>query len=301
MKTSAWALDTANLLSQVHDAVIVTDLNGVIRTWNAGAQRLYGYKESEAVGQSVTILYFPEDLSIFEAAVMAPLKGMDLHEVRLRNRRKDGREIFIALRVSVICDAGTPIGYVGCSNDVTKRKLAEDALVHAHSELETRIEERTKELEEMNARLLVQIEERKRTEIELRANRERLKHLLLRVPGAIYSCLPHGDFAATYLSENAAGLFGYSAETFTRDPGFWANHIHPEDREHVLKASAAIVEQGKVNHEYRFLHRDGTYRWVRDSAALVRDEAGVPIEIVGYWSDVTEAKLAEEVRREREK
>ncbi|HZT32607.1 MAG TPA: PAS domain-containing protein [Bryobacteraceae bacterium] len=291
----------AALLSTVHDAVIATDAQGIIQVWNSGAQRVYGYPESEAIGQSVAMLYFPEDLELLPAAVFGPLETAALHEVTLRHRRKDGAAIFIELRVAAIRREGVLVGYVGCSNDITARNTAAEALARAHADLEGRVAERTCERARANTRLQAEIDERHRAEAELRASRERLRHLLRSVPGVVYSCLPSGEFNVTFMGDNVAAVFGYPPERFTADPRFWADHVHPEDRARVLAEAGRITRTGRLTGDYRFLHADDAYRWVHDSAALIRDESGAPAEIIGYWADVTEVRQAEEARREQER
>ncbi|HSP98946.1 MAG TPA: PAS domain S-box protein [Candidatus Dormibacteraeota bacterium] len=112
------------LLDQVHDGVIATDLDGVIHTWNASAERMYGYTAKEMIGQSVSLLYFPEDREVFESnRAVVQQRGVEVTELRIR--RKDGAEIFIDLRLSLQHDAaGRPVGMIGCSNDVTARRHA---------------------------------------------------------------------------------------------------------------------------------------------------------------------------------
>lgn len=58
-----------------------------------------------------------------------------------------------------------------------------------------------------------------------------------------------------------------------------------------------LFEKGHHIHEYRFLDKEGNYRWMRDECRLVRDKEGEPLEIVGCWIDITELKLAEEVSK----
>lgn len=119
----------AQLLDQVHDAVVTTDLNGIVQSWNAAATRIYGYSAEEMIGQHVQALYFPEDYSFLFEQTIGPMRVQTMHEIESRTRRKDGQEIFVALRLSLRRDAnGTPIGLIGCSNDITARKQAEAAL-----------------------------------------------------------------------------------------------------------------------------------------------------------------------------
>ena len=51
----------SQILAQVHDAIVSTDLDGRIETWNAGAERLYGYEAEEAVGRHIRLLYFSDE------------------------------------------------------------------------------------------------------------------------------------------------------------------------------------------------------------------------------------------------
>src|SRR5690348_2810356 len=267
MGPSSLPFDHRDLLAQVHDAIIATDIQGVILSWNTGAERVYGYSAAEATGKSVRLLYFPEDFPLLEKAVLEPLRAKGLHNLRLRRRRKDGTEVFVSLRVSVIRDAsGTVIGFVGCSHDITDRKNVEDQLARSSAELERRVQERTRDLFELNSKLEEEVAERRRIAFELRESQERLQHLLLWSPGVLYSCEPSGDFPATFASDNAASVFGYPAQQFVQKPSFWVDHVHPEDRASVLESAAKMAEEGSSSHEYRFQHSDGSYRFIRDSA-----------------------------------
>ena len=291
----------SDLLAQVHDAIIATDINGIICFWNASAERVYGYCADEVIGKSVGLLYFSEDVPLLHEAVLGPLRAKGLLEVRLRRRRKDNAEVFVSLRVSVIHDmSGIVIGYVGCSHDITERKKAEDELARTSADLERRVQERTRDLFELNFKLEEEAAERRRIAFELRESQERLQHLLLRSPGVLYSCEPSGNFPATFTSDNASSVFGYSAQQFVQEPSFWVDHIHPDDRARVLESAAKTLEAGFSCHEYRFQHGDGGYRFIRDSAVAVRDDAGAVVEIVGYCEDITAEKEAEQARKEQE-
>jgi PAS domain S-box-containing protein len=137
------------------------------------------------------------------------------------------------------------------------------------------------------------ITDRKQAEAVLRSTRERLQYLLACSPTTIYSCKAEGDFGATFISENSAGIIGYKPEEFLSDPGFWAERIHPADKTRVFAELPQLFERGHHTHEYRFLHKNGTYLWMRDELRLVRDATGKAMEIVGSWTDITERKLAE--------
>jgi PAS domain S-box-containing protein len=124
--------------------------------------------------------------------------------------------------------------------------------------------------------------------------------LLGGAPAILYGCAAEGDFPATFVSENVLRLFGYGAAEFAQ-AGFWRERIHPQDHERVFATAGKILEGGNYSVEYRFLHADGAYRWVRDTGSVVRDESGEPVEIVGFWLDITDAKRRQEELQEQEK
>ena len=159
--------------------------------------------------------------------------------------------------------------------DVTELKRTEAALRESRDSLEEKIRLRTAALNAAN---------------------EQLEHLLGSSPTIIYSGKPSGDHAGIFISKNVREQLGYEAQEFLEDPGFWAGHIHPEDKSEVFAKLAGLSKQGRLSLEYRFRHKDGTYRWMRDDVALVKNSADRPQEIVGCWMDVTGRRQAEEGR-----
>ncbi|MBD2339455.1 PAS domain S-box protein [Calothrix sp. FACHB-156] len=141
--------------------------------------------------------------------------------------------------------------------------------------------------------VMVEISDRKYAEQKLRLANERLQYLLTSSPVVIYSCKTAGDFGTTFMSENVKKMLGYEAREFLQDSSFWLRHVHPEDVESILKKFSELFEQEYRSYEYRFLHADGTYHWIYEQVRLIRDEAGNPIECVGYLADVNVRKLAE--------
>jgi len=134
---------------------------------------------------------------------------------------------------------------------------------------------------------------RKRVEQELGLANERLQYLLTSSPVVIYSSKTSGDFSTTFISKNVRAMVGYEAAEFLENPYFWLDRIHPEDVELVSRKFSQLVEQEYKSYEYRWLHADGTYHWFYEKMRLIRDEAGEPIECVGYWADISDRKLAE--------
>jgi PAS domain S-box-containing protein len=148
--------------------------------------------------------------------------------------------------------------------------------------------------------IITDITERKRAEDELRKTKFRLEYLLKSCPAVIYSCTPGDQFSTTFMSENIKEILGYQTSNFINTPEFWERKIHPDDKEKVSTAFTEILEQGNYSDAYRFKHKKGSYRWMLDEANLIKDEKGNPLEIVGFWTDITDYKKTEEALRESE-
>jgi PAS domain S-box-containing protein len=111
------------------DAIVTKTLEGIIVTWNAGAERLFGYSSDEAVGKPVTIL-IPEDHIDEEPAILARLRrGERIDHYETIRQRKDGTLLNISLSISPIKDAsGRIIGAAKIARDITRHKRIEEAL-----------------------------------------------------------------------------------------------------------------------------------------------------------------------------
>jgi PAS domain S-box-containing protein len=108
------------------DAIISEDLNGIIATWNHGAEKLFGYAADEVIGKSISILIPPERQDE-ELSILTSIERKErLDHYETVRQCKDGRRIEIALRVSPIMDAaGTVVGASKIGRDITQRKRAE--------------------------------------------------------------------------------------------------------------------------------------------------------------------------------
>jgi len=144
----------AAIVSSADDAIISKDLNGVITSWNSGAERLYGYTAAEAVGQNIRLI-IPESRSDEEYEILARLKrGWRIEHLETERRHKDGHIIPVSLTISPIRDATDKVvGASKIARDITERKRTERELRQAHEKLEQRVVERTAELEAANKEL----------------------------------------------------------------------------------------------------------------------------------------------------
>jgi len=159
------------------DAIVSKGVDGVITSWNRGAERLFGYTEAEAVGRHI-FLIIPEDRRVEEEDVLARLRrGERIDHFETVRQTKDGRRVPISLTVSPLKDShGNIIGASKVARDISERRLAEEALKRAHEELEERVRDRTAELSKANDSLRVEMAERHRVE---RERLQLLTHLVL--------------------------------------------------------------------------------------------------------------------------
>lgn len=122
------------------DAILTKDLSGIIKSWNRGAQRIFGYTADEIVGRSVTML-IPEDRHDEEPEILAQIRrGEPVSHYETIRRRKDGELIHISLTVSPMRDEqGRIIGASKIARDITERHRAEEAQRLLLGEMQHRI------------------------------------------------------------------------------------------------------------------------------------------------------------------
>ena len=143
--------------------------------------------------------------------------------------------------------------------------------------------------------------ERGSAESRLAEAEERFRTLVEQLPVVVYQDAVDDASTALYLSPGYERMLGYPPEMRLRDPSFWADHLHPDDRDWVLEESRRTNETGDpFVAEYRFIGSGGRVVWVRDEAVLIRDREGRPSHWQGVLMDVTERKLAEEALSRRD-
>src|SRR3990172_3958424 len=180
----------------------------------------------------------------------------DEWSVSYRSIARDGRVVWLQNYAILIRDAaGKPRFWQGVTFDITELKEAEGRIAEAKSTYRTLVEQ---------------------------------------LPVVVYQDAVDNMSTALYISPQYERLFGYPPEARLSDPGFWIDHLHPEDRERVLELSRWTNETGEpFSAEYRFQARDERYVWVRDEAVLQREPDGRPLMWQGVLIDITARKQAE--------
>ena len=249
----------AAVVDSLDDAVLSRTLDGTILTWNAGAERLYGYSASEMVGQSVSVLIPPGHPSELPMILERIHAGTGICHLETSGRRRDGTILNISLSLSPIRNQrGAIVGISSIARDIT---------------------------------------ERNRTEAALRASEERYQLVARATNDVIWDYdIAAGTLL---VSEARQALFGQEMPERASPPRrtlAWCHeYIHPDDVARVAASIDHAIAGGSDiwSADYRVRRADGTYADVRDRAHVARDAAGIPVRMIGAMMDVSDQKEAE--------
>jgi len=255
------ALQLVSIVESSDDAIISKDLNGIIQTWNAGAVRLFGYTEEEAVGQPVTLL-IPADRLDEEPGILARLRrGERIHHYETVRQRKDGSFVDISLTVSPVKDGGGRV--IGAS------KIARD------------------------------ISERKESQRRLLESEQRLQALLAAVPAAIYTTDANGRI--TYFNEAAVELAGRTPTLGSDEWCVTWKLYNPDGTPlpHDQCPMAVALREGRAirNAEAVAERPDGTRIPFIPFPTPLRDTSGKVVGAINMLVDISERRQAESQQR----
>jgi PAS domain S-box-containing protein len=181
------ALHLAAIVESSDDAIVSKDLNGIIQSWNRGAERVFGYTAEEVIGKPVIIL-IPPDRQQEEPEILRRLqRGERVDHFETIRRRKDGQLLNVSLTISPVKDmAGRIIGASKIARDITQQKLAEEEcersnrdLRRANQDLETFAYSASHDLQEPLRMIAISAQLLERTASDLsQDNRHFLKGIL---------------------------------------------------------------------------------------------------------------------------
>ena len=250
------------------DAVMLLDLNGDIIMVNKAGVKLLKYETKEdVIGKKMVSFIVPDQQAAARNSFRELIEKSIGGNGEFLVVRKDGTLFDAEFNGAVIVDANEKVQSIMLvGRDITLHKQTERLL-------NERVMEATAELRRTSARL---------------------DELVTRSPTIIYAARLEGGYPTSFITENVYDQLGYPSEQFINDPGFLFNHIHPQDAERMLAKMEDIFDDGQLVLEYRFRHRNGEYRWMRDALRLIRSPNGQPLEIIGSWIDITDRKHAED-------
>jgi PAS domain S-box-containing protein len=243
------------------DAIISKDLNGVILTWNDGAERLFGYKADEVIGQPITIL-IPSDRLDEEPGILARIRcGERVDHYETVRQRRDGSPVDISLTISPVRNIeGRIIGASKIARDITHRK---------------------------------------EVEAKLQDSERQLRELLTAIPAAIYTTDASGKI--TYFNEAAVELAGRtptlgSDEWCVTWKLYWPDGTPlPHDQ---CPMAVALREGRAIRNTEAVAERpDGTRVPFIPYPTPLRDAKGNVVGAINMLVDVSERKQAETQQR----
>ncbi len=250
------------ILETASDAILTINEAGVIESANPVVEKVFGYRSEELLGESIGIL-MPES-----------------HRRQHRNYVQRYMETGQA-RI------------LGRTVEINARHKAGHDIPIALSVSETRLAKRR-----IFTGFIRDISQQERARLALAASEERFRKVAQVTSDVIWDL----DLVArkVWWSEGLEATFGVPASEVHGDLDWWAERIHPNDRDQVVASLDATLAGGQTGwtSEYRFRKHDDSYAFVRDTGLVIRDEAGQAIRMVGGLRDLTqEYALKEQIAR----
>lgn len=117
------------------------------------------------------------------------------------------------------------------------------------------------------------------------------------IPAIVYTEAVDETFTTLYISPQIESILGLQAKQCVESPDIWYTHLHPDDRDQVMRQVAACHRSGEpLDIEYRMLSNDGHVVWFHDAGRIIRDNDGRAFVLQGVMVDITERKQLEEER-----
>ncbi|WP_439861447.1 PAS domain S-box protein [Pseudomonas sp. MBLB4136] len=281
--------ELAAIVGGAQDAIIGTDLAGVVSSWNPAAERMFGYAASEAIGRPLAALIVPPELSEEDAAIHRLAAGGEpVPGIESVRRRRDGSEFAVSLLVTpIISQANGVAGLADTIRDISAQRLAERKVREMNAALEHQVAERTQQTQRLAA----------------------LQQAIIADAGyAMVATDPDG--LITLFNPAAEKLFGYAAEellgrqtallwhdgqelaeraqAFARE---LQQPLEPGFEVLVAKSRCGLANQ----HQWSVLRQDGVRLAVLLDISALRDEHG---GIQGYIAMASDISRQQQSQRE---
>lgn len=240
------------------DAIVSTDENHVVTSWNPAAERLFGYKADEMLGQSFEWTVREEDRAWRRGLLESLSVGEAISNEEMVRVRRDGSQFDSEVTVSAFENQDGHRGYACVIRDVTDRRAAE---------------------------------------MQLREFERLYRTFVERMPAITYITAPNGEempLRLLHISDRIEALIGYTTHEWADNEIFWKQIVHPDDVAALDEVNRRTTRSGEpYRAEYRMIARDGRIVWVRDEAVLIRDEDGTPLYWLGFVIDISDLKRIE--------
>ncbi|WP_210527329.1 PAS domain S-box protein [Rubellimicrobium arenae] len=249
------------ILDTAVDAIVVIDDRGCIQSINPAAERIFGYRAHEAIGQNVRLLMPPSQAAQHDGFLQAYLRTGDRKIIGIgrtvEGRRRDGSTFPLDLSIAEWRDVDGQRFFTGIMRDVSARQEAER---------------------------------------RLQASEMRFRQLAETIHDVFY-VLEIDELRLSYISPAFETVHGRPREDVLADPLTYRSVIHPDDRAKTQDALARQRQGENTVTEYRILRPDGELRHIVDRAFVTREPSTGASRVVGVAEDVTERKRVEEELR----
>jgi PAS domain S-box-containing protein len=267
------------------------DQQGNILFWNNAASRIFGYSVDEIYDKPLTVLmpskYRKDHLNGVRKVVTTGKSDLIGKSLEMTGLRKNGEEFPIDLSLSK-WEIGEEKYFTGIVRDITRRKELQQEIQSAKDVLESRVEERTVELLEMNEKLRSEILERKKIEKEIRHERKRLFSVLDELPASVHLLRP--DHTIVFANRYFKQQFGDELQK----PCYKV--LHGEDKACDVCNAFTVFESG-IPGEYEEEHANGRIYRVYNYPFTDTDKSNLILQL---GIDITDHKKAEEALRKSE-
>ena len=242
---------------------------GLITEANLAAATLLGVARGALVKTPFSFFICQEDQGIYYRLRMKLVETREPQVCELRMVKKKSKTFWVHLEAIVAKDTdGEPVSRVVMS-DITARRVAEIALQEAHDLLEQRVEERTRQLRESEARLQLAIQ-------------------------AADVGIFEFDVVNNHLTwdETMYRFYGITPGRIGGAYEAWEARIHPEDLPEMQRTvQQALLAGSDFESEFRIVWPDGSTHWIKANARIERDSEGRPLRVTGTNLDITGDKL----------
>ncbi len=249
------------LVAHVNDAIISTDLEFNIISWNNGAEKIYGWEETEVIGKNIMEIIPMKYIEIEQSEVLEFFFENGYWRGEVEQPDKSGKILNIDSYVTIIKDSeGNSIGAVAINRNITERKQAEQKLI---------------------------------------ASESRFKGIFDNASHGIALINPNGNFIT--FNERAASMLGYSLEEFAKKTPFEVTHPEDIKSSKELMRKLLSGEIDSYRTEKRYLTKDGKEFWVDLSVRALYDVDGSINSILGILVEINSQKKAELKLKESER
>jgi PAS domain S-box-containing protein len=253
-------MQLAAIVESSDDAIVSKNLDGMIKSWNKGAEKIFGYRAEEAIGKHISLI-IPEELQYEEEEIISKIKkGIHLQHYDTERITKSGRRVSVSLSISPVRNSsGVIIGASKIGRDIT---------------------------------------ERKKTEVATRESEERLRAMFHQAGVGV--CLVDTEWKIIEVNPRFCSIIGYSEQELKGRSCLDMTHPDDILLNQKNLHDLAATKRETATFEKRYIRKNHSSVWVRVTMAKIRTQEQTAQQYVAMVEDISEYKLAESGLRESE-